>query len=65
MNCEELKSRIPVSELVFSTSRSSGPGGQNVNKVNTKVELRFNIYKTESLSENEKEKILIRLKNKI
>ena len=65
MNIEELKSQIPVSELQFSTSRSSGPGGQNVNKVNTKVELRFNIYKTESLSENEKEKIAVRLKNKI
>jgi ribosome-associated protein len=65
MNCEELKSRIPVSELIFSTSRSSGPGGQNVNKLNTKVELRFNIFKTRSLSENEKDKILVRLKNKI
>ena len=65
MNCEELKSRIPVSELFFSTSRSSGPGGQNVNKLNTKVELRFNIFKTRSLSENEKDKILVRLKNKI
>jgi ribosome-associated protein len=65
MNCEELKKRIQSGEITFSTSRSSGPGGQNVNKVNTKVELRFNIYKSVSFSELEKEKIIIRLKNKI
>jgi ribosome-associated protein len=65
MNCEELKKRIHVSEFIFSTSRSSGPGGQNVNKVNTKVELRFNICKSESLTEIEKEKLLARLNNKI
>jgi ribosome-associated protein len=65
MNSEELRKRIHAGELIFSTSRSSGPGGQNVNKVNTKVELRFNICKAESLSEVEKEKLLARLKNKI
>jgi Protein chain release factor B len=65
MNCEELRKRIHAGEFIFSTSRSSGPGGQNVNKVNTKVELRFNICKAESLSEIEKEKLLVRLKSKI
>jgi ribosome-associated protein len=65
MNCEELKKRIHTGEFTFSTSRSSGPGGQNVNKVNTKVELRFNIYNAESLSKLEKETLLARLKNKI
>lgn len=34
---------IPLSQLSFSFARSSGPGGQNVNKVNTKVELRIKI----------------------
>lgn len=34
---------IPLSQLSFNCSRSSGPGGQNVNKVNTKVELRIKI----------------------
>ena len=34
---------IPEAYLEVNHSRSSGPGGQNVNKVNTKVELRFNI----------------------
>ncbi len=53
------------SELKFSTSRSSGPGGQNVNKVNSKVELRFNVEMSAILSEFEKEIILKKLKNKI
>lgn len=65
MKPEELKKRNFENEFVFSTSRSSGPGGQNVNKVNTKVELRFNIQNTLLLSEDEKELIGSKLKNKI
>ncbi len=53
------------SEIVFSASRSSGPGGQNVNKVSTKVELRFNIPNSNLLSDTEKEILLEKLKNKI
>ncbi len=52
-------------EMAFSTSRSGGPGGQNVNKVNTKVELRFNIYDSSLLSDEEKEVLTGKLKNKI
>ena len=52
-------------EFVYSTSRSSGPGGQNINKLNTKVELRFNINKTSLLSDEEKEMICRKLPNKI
>lgn len=65
MVAEELRSRISPGELIFSTSRSSGPGGQNVNKVNTKVELRFYVQGSPNLSALEKEKVLEKLKKKI
>jgi ribosome-associated protein len=64
MTAEELKNRNFEHEFVFSTSRSGGPGGQNVNKVSTKVELRFSLLKTSSFSEEEKELIFNKLKNK-
>lgn len=44
-------------ELVFTTSRSSGPGGQNVNKVNSKVTLSFDVVNSKVLSDEEKEVI--------
>jgi ribosome-associated protein len=65
MNPEELKYRGFESEFVFSTSRSGGPGGQNVNKVSTKVELRINLLTTVLLSEAEKERVFKKLKNRI
>jgi ribosome-associated protein len=65
MNPEELKTRHLENEFIFSTSRSSGPGGQNVNKVSTKVELRFSLLLTTGFSEEEKEIIFKKLKNKI
>jgi ribosome-associated protein len=65
MNAEELKNRNFEKEFVFSTSRSSGPGGQNVNKVSTKVELRFNLHLTSVFTDDEKETIFRKLKNKI
>lgn len=65
MKPEELNERIPSSELRFTASRSSGPGGQNVNKVNTRIELRFSISGSQSLSADEKNKILTALNNRI
>ncbi len=47
-----------LSELQFQTSRSSGPGGQNVNKLETRVTLRFNLQSSNVLSEEEKELLL-------
>ena len=52
-------------ELVFTASRSSGPGGQNVNKVSTKVEARFNIAQSNLLTDVEKDLLREMLKNKI
>lgn len=52
-------------ELTFQTSRSSGPGGQNVNKVETKVQLSFDLKASQLLSEEEKEVLFKKLKNKI
>ena len=48
-------------ELEFTTSRSSGPGGQNVNKVNSKVTLRWNVRDSALLTAEEKELLLRKL----
>jgi ribosome-associated protein len=42
-----------INELSFAASRSSGPGGQNVNKVNTKVELRFILAQSKVLTDEQ------------
>ena len=47
-----------LQELIFTTSRSSGPGGQNVNKVNSKVTLKFDVVHSSILTAEQKELIL-------
>lgn len=49
---------INEDELVFKVSRSGGPGGQNVNKLNTRVTLLFDVANCGSLSDLQKQKIL-------
>ena len=46
-------------EILYQTSRSSGPGGQNVNKTETRVELRFDIFNSQLISNEEKEILII------
>ena len=52
---------ICADEFVFKASRSGGPGGQNVNKVNTRVTLFFDVAGCEVLSDIQKQRILRRL----
>ncbi|MET0833280.1 MAG: alternative ribosome rescue aminoacyl-tRNA hydrolase ArfB, partial [Actinomycetota bacterium] len=52
---------VPVAELEFRASRASGPGGQGVNTTDSRVELRFDLAGSPSLSDEAKELALRRL----
>ncbi|GAA4066508.1 alternative ribosome rescue aminoacyl-tRNA hydrolase ArfB [Flavobacterium cheonanense] len=54
-----------ISELSFKAVRSSGAGGQNVNKVSSKVVLTFDLNNSQSLSDEEKERSQKKLKSKL
>jgi len=56
---------IPSSELRFRFARSGGRGGQNVNKVETRVELLFDVAHSPSLTESDRDRILHHLKTRI
>ena len=56
---------IPEGDLAFATSRSSGPGGQNVNKVSTRVTLHFNVEESPQLSPQQRELLRRRLPGRI
>jgi ribosome-associated protein len=53
--------RIPLTELQFRFSPSGGPGGQHANKVNTRVELRFDVAGSPSLGPRQRARLLDRL----
>ena len=52
-------------EIVFQTSRSSGPGGQNVNKVESRVELRWHLLDSQVLTDAQKALILEKVANQL
>ena len=65
MDINTLKQRSFESELQFTAVRSTGPGGQNVNKVSSKVELRFHVADSNVLNVVEKELISQKLASRI
>lgn len=60
-----LKDRNIDNEFEFKSSRSGGKGGQNVNKVETKIELNFDVINSSLFDEDERNRILLKLKNRI
>ncbi|MEW6755757.1 MAG: alternative ribosome rescue aminoacyl-tRNA hydrolase ArfB [Candidatus Latescibacterota bacterium] len=52
---------IPAEELRFTFDRSPGPGGQNVNKTNTRAELRFDVVGSPSLTEEQRARLVASL----
>lgn len=62
---KEIASRDFTTELQFQTSRSSGPGGQNVNKLETRVTLRFSLTNSEILSADEIQRLNTKWGNRL
>ncbi|MEE4198215.1 MAG: alternative ribosome rescue aminoacyl-tRNA hydrolase ArfB [Bacteroidales bacterium] len=60
-----ISKEVLLKELTFKAVRSSGSGGQHVNKVSTKVELRFDVDHSEGLSPEEKARIITKLSARI
>ncbi|MEE6528629.1 hypothetical protein FKM82_031203 [Ascaphus truei] len=54
-----------IDRLSISYSRSSGPGGQHVNKVNTKAEVRFNLSSADWIPENVRQKISVQVRHHV
>jgi ribosome-associated protein len=57
--------KIPFAELQFRTSRSGGPGGQNVNKLETRVELLFDVANSPFIPEHLRQRLLSNLSSKL
>lgn len=56
---------IPLSELEFRSSRSGGPGGQNVNKLETRIELLFDVARSPSLTDEQRNVLMSNLRSKL
>ncbi len=56
---------IPMSELQFRFARSSGPGGQHVNRSATQAELLFDVANSPSLNETQRQRVLRKLRSRI
>ncbi|HEY5615274.1 MAG TPA: alternative ribosome rescue aminoacyl-tRNA hydrolase ArfB [Bacteroidota bacterium] len=56
---------IPLSELEFRSSRSGGPGGQNVNKLETRIELLFDVARSPSLTDEQRNVLKSNLRSKL
>ncbi len=62
---EQARKQIPESELEIQFARSSGPGGQNVNKTSTKAQVRWNLETSQSFSDEEKDILRERLASRL
>ena len=56
---------IPAEELQISAVRGGGPGGQHVNKVASKVVMRFDVARSPSLSESQRQRLLRKLESRL
>jgi ribosome-associated protein len=56
---------IPENEIIYTASRSGGPGGQHVNKVSSRVTLRFDVAASPSLTDEQKQRIMTRLATRL
>ena len=59
------KLKIPLKEFQFTFARSSGPGGQNVNKLNTKATLRWAVVKSTALPESVRRRLLAKHRRRL
>ena len=57
--------KIPLREFEITLARSSGPGGQRVNKVSTKAQLRWSVARSPSLPESVRQRLLVAMRRRI
>ncbi len=56
---------IPEQELEITTSRAGGPGGQHVNKTDSRITVRWNVYATMALNETQKARVIQNLQSQL